>query len=200
MAPSNLHLLSVRGAALLVAALTLVVLGSACGDALPSQNPGGASEDGTAPVEARARDARFELVLRLPRLTWAAGEPIETEARLTYLGPADRIEISGSGSGLVLFGLESVEGPVRLLGAATADCVPRTIERNVPVVVPYRKSGGFSDDDPNAAWYRAFFADPLLRLSAGSWRLSATADGYLGRGCEGRRYHLLVVAELRVEG
>jgi hypothetical protein len=199
MAPSNLKLPAARGAGLLGVALGLVLLGAACGDARPS-HPSGAPEDGTAPVEARARDARFELVLRLPRLTWAAGEPIEAEASLTYLGPADRIEVSGSGSGLVLFGLEQVEGPVRFLGAATADCVPRTLDRGVPVVVPYRKSGGFSDDDPNAAWYRAFFADPLLRLPPGSWRLSATADGYLGNGCDGPRYHLLVLAELRVEG
>ena len=62
----------------------------------------------------------------------------------------------------------------RLPGVASALC-PKGV----------RKSGGFSADDPNADFYRSFFADPLVHLPAGDWTLTAVAslvDGYGGSG------------------
>ncbi|HWP62851.1 MAG TPA: hypothetical protein VNO86_05220 [Candidatus Binatia bacterium] len=188
------------------AALSLALLAAtaACGDTAPSANtsrdPGRSPSQGVTPagIEERAHDEAFELVLRLPRLDWAEGEPIEVEAQLTYTGPQPTVVVSGSGSGLVLFGLEQVGGPIRIGGAATSDCVPRTLERGIPLVVPYQKSGAFSNDDPKAAWYRAFFADPLLRLPAGRWRLTASADFFTGPPCGGDRHTLEVGVELVV--
>lgn len=184
--------------------LALLATTGACGDTAPSANPSrdpGRSPDqraAPAAVEERTHDDAFELVLRLPRLGWAEGESIEVVAQLTYTGPQPTVVVSGSGSGLVLFGLEQVGGPIRIGGAATMDCLPRTLERGVPLVVPYQKSGAFSNDDPKAAWYRAFFADPLLRPPAGRWRLTASADFFTGPPCGDDRHTLEVSVELVV--
>ena len=61
----------------------------------------------------------------------------------------------------------------------TADCAQHDYTRGVPVPVPFRKSGGFSEDDPNADFYRVYFADPVLRLPSGRWRIGASAGGFL---------------------
>ena len=42
------------------------------------------------------------------------------------------------------------------------------------------KSGGFSADDPDAAFYRAFFSEPLVRLPAGRWEIAAVASFVVG--------------------
>lgn len=184
----------------LVLATTLILglLPAACAEAEPSSPPNTGPHEAQPPVEERTQDEAFELVLRLPRLSWTEGEPIEAEATLTYRGPQPVIRVFGSGSGLVLFALAQVGGVIQIGPAATADCVPRVLERGVPLVVPYKKSGGFSATDPNAAWYRAFFADPLLRLPEGRWELSALAEGYTGAGCGDVSHRLSVSVELDV--
>jgi hypothetical protein len=44
---------------------------------------------------------------------------------------------------------------------------------------PYVKSVGWSNDDPDAALYRAFAADPKLHLPPGRWRVTAEVSGFL---------------------
>ncbi len=183
----------------LATTLALGLLLVACTEAEPSNPPSTGPHEAQPPVEARTHDEVFELVLRLPRLVWTEGEPIEAEATLTYRGPQPALRVFGSGSGLVLFALAQVDGVLQVGPAATADCVPRILERGVPLVVPYEKSGGFSATDPNAAWYRAFFADPLLRLPEGRWELSALAEGYTGAGCGDVSHRLAVSVELDVQ-
>jgi hypothetical protein len=50
---------------------------------------------------------------------------------------------------------------------------------------PIKKFGAFSDDQPDAAFYRAFLADPVVRLPAGDWAISAVASFVEGKGCSG---------------
>ncbi len=97
-----------------------------------------------------------------------------------WTGPKPQASIWGSGSGPVAFGLAQIDGDIVIAGARmTADCVSHEYARLVPVALPFRKSGGFSNDDPNAAFYKAFFADPVLRLPAGRWRVTASLSGFL---------------------
>jgi hypothetical protein len=51
------------------------------------------------------------------------------------------------------------------------------------------KSGGFAAEDPDAAFYRTFFADPLVRLPAGTWEITAVADFSEG-ACDGAHHTL----------
>lgn len=157
--------------AIAVAALLVV----ACGEPGPD---GSEPPTGTPIVREGVADG-FRLVLRVGSDVYDAGAPIDVGATLTWTGPADRATVWGSGSGVVSFVLQQLDGPLAVGGLMTADCGPHEFERLVPVPIPFTKSGGFSADDPNAGFYRAFLADPVLRLPAGTWRIGATASGFL---------------------
>jgi hypothetical protein len=173
------------------AALAIVVVVAACGQAPAPTGSRPApsapstplaldpSEPGGQPIVVEGRDAGFALTLRIGSDAVDAGAPIDVAAVLAWEGADQRASIWGSGGGPVSFGLEQVDGDIRIDAVMTADCAQHEYTRGVPVAIPFRKSGGFPDDDPNADFYRAFFADPVLRLPAGRWRVRATASGYL---------------------
>jgi hypothetical protein len=172
----------------LVAAAAIVVVLGACGaapsptgSALASATPLApeASEASGQPVVLEGRDAGFALSLRIGSDAVDAGAPIDVAATLTWEGANRQAAIWGSGGGPVSFGIEQIDGDIRMDAVMTADCAQHEYTRGVPVAIPFRKSGGFPDDDPNADFYRVFFADPVLRLPAGRWRVRATASGYL---------------------
>jgi hypothetical protein len=147
----------------------------------PSQPASSGSPDAEASgIERSAAAADLELVIRSPQQTWTAGDPIELTADLTYVGAAGSLDVAGSGSGLVGFSLEQVDGDLDVSGISTADCRPYVLTRDEPISSSYRKSGGVSPGDPGSAAIRAFLADPIFRLPAGSFIVRATFTGYLG--------------------
>ena len=155
----------------LVALATLIGAAGACSPA-PSEPTG-------EPVVLTGRDAGFVLTLRIGSNVVDAGAPIDAAAQLTWEGAAPKAAIWGSGGGPVAFGLKQLDGPIELGPAMTGDCARHEFARLVPVEIPYKKSGGWSADDPNAGFYRTFFADPVLRLPSGRWRLDANVSGFL---------------------
>ena len=137
------------------------------------------SEASGQPVLLEGRDAGFALSLRIGSDAVDAGAPLDVGATLTWEGAEPQASIWASGSGPVSFGIKQVDGDIVLDAVQTADCAQHDYTRGVPVAVPFRKSGGFSDDDPNADFYRVYFADPVLRLPTGRWRIAAGAGGFL---------------------
>lgn len=149
----------------------------------PAATPGGSRDPGQA-VHTEATAGPFTLVFELGDDTWRAGEPIAGRAWLTVAGGS--AELYGSGSGLLAFDFREVDGSRRMEAAWTDDCQPYRLEAGSPLSSGITKSGGFGGDDPNAAFYRAFFADPLVRLPAGRWEITATASFGVG-DCGGER-------------
>jgi hypothetical protein len=74
---------------------------------------------------------------------------------------------------------QQLDGPRLIGGGSDAACAVHEFKRGILQRSGYRKSGGYSETDPDAAFYRAFFADPLFRLPPGQWRISVVADGFL---------------------
>jgi hypothetical protein len=114
-----------------------------------------------------------------------AGQPIKVEAVLTHDRPEPLI-VSGSGSGIVFFSVTRIEdgltsGPPAMEG----DCARHELPPGEPMVVPFAKSGGFSDDDPDAGFLRVYLSDPELTLPAGTWRIDVSTSGNLGDECTG---------------
>ena len=138
---------------------------------------------GDAPASARAEGGGFILETSVPRRLWGPDEAIQVVTSLTYAGPAPRATIWASGSGVVAFDLVEVGGRRRMGGAATSDCASYPYERGVRTAVPFAKSGGWTGEDPDAAFYAAFFRDPQLHLPIGRWRITASASGFLAE-CE----------------
>jgi hypothetical protein len=150
------------------------------------------------PIQAEAADGEFRLVLKAASARSAFGAPIALVTELHYVGREPKVQLAGSGSGLVIVSMSQLDGPLEIGGAATADCQRYVIAPGLPMVRPYVKAGGWDGDDPNAAFYRAFFADPLLRLPRGTWRFFATGEFYIG-DCPGPLHKLNATLDLVVE-
>jgi len=153
---------------------------------------------GCLPVEDIAHEGDFTLRIAADRLAWSSAEEIKLAATLTYDGPLAETTLWGSGDGVVFFSVIEIGGTRRLEASWHSDCGPHPIGPAEPIHVPYRKSGGFSADDPNAAFYRAFFADPLFHLPPGRWEVLAQANFATGDGCGGNPINLVASLVLTV--
>ncbi len=67
-------------------------------------------------------------------------------------------------------------------------------EERQPIASGLNKSGGFSADDPDAAFFRAFLnGDPVVRLPPGDWTITANAHFVEEAGCTGK-VHLMTAS------
>jgi hypothetical protein len=169
------------------------LLGATCGSPTLS-----APQASSAPASASVRDDSFLLQVSVDHTTYHENEPITPAAVLTYLGPAGRATAYGSGGGLVSFSIQRLDGALAMSGAITADCAPHQMTRSMPIAIAYQKSGGFSDTDPNAAFWRSFFADKQLRLPVGTWQIKAALVAYLGDGCSPDSHELETAVSFEV--
>ena len=173
------------------AILIAIVAVSACGSTPPQ----------VADIlgRAEATDGPFRLEFVVPKSTWRADEQIVGQASLSFAGQGG-IDLGGSSGGLIGFGVSEVGGTRHMGVAADAACFSRRLEAGRPMVSGLMKSGGFSGDDPNAAFYRAFFADKGYHLPAGTWEIAAVASFVEGRDCRGASHTITARLRIRVEG
>ena len=151
------------------AALLLLVV------ALPRLGPGdGQPSPSQGPESATVRSGDFSITITSIRAQYAAGEVIEVEASLLYDGDQPEVTVGGSNT-LIGFGIEQVDGTLRMDPASDASCNLHTLAAGVDLVEPFSKSGGYSDTDPDADFWREYFSDPSLQLPTGAWRIKAIA-------------------------
>jgi hypothetical protein len=186
-----------RPVAAVIAGVALAL--AACGEQpLPSPSTSAtpsATSIATGPAAEVVRDA-FRLTIAVSSATYRVDEPIEVRTVLAYAGPAPSIEVGGSGSGLVGFSLQQLDGPIAVDAAGTSDCAPWTLKRG-DNLIPFQKSGGYSADDPQADFFARYLNDPQLRLPAGTWRITALAS--LARpGCDGGGVNLSAAVDVTV--
>lgn len=144
------------------------------------------------PVSGTAEQVEgpFRLTLTLPRTTWSSGEAITGEAALALVD-GDLAELGVAGNGPLEFMFQEVGGPREIGPAWDTVCASAQLAADSPITRPIRKSGGYSTDEPDADFYRSFFADPLVRLPAGDWDISAIAEFIDGRDCGTADHHSL---------
>jgi hypothetical protein len=170
--------------------LGICLLVLACGSPPPSSLPGG-------PAHAEVRDGRFVLAFDLPKDTYSTDEPIEGVATLSVDAGA-AVPYGASGLGAIGFGFAEVNGP-RAMGAAfTADCRPGMLIPGTPVTSPITKSGGYTEDDPLAPFYRSFFADKVVHLPPGDWKIIAFASFVEQRDCGGDAHDMTATVNVHV--
>jgi hypothetical protein len=170
---------------LVLPALVLVLV-AACSQS-PTPTPlGSAFEPGpTAPELAAGTVSGRGMTLSAAaeQAVVAAGQPIEVEVTLTNDGD-EPIVLSGSGSGVIFYSVTRLEDGLTLGDSLrTGDCATQVLRE--PIIVPFSKSGGWSEEDPNADFLRAYFADPQLRLPSGTWRIDVAVLANIGEGCTG---------------
>lgn len=159
------------GAVTFAVALTVALM-AACGSS-PTPRLG---------VDGSAQDAEFSLSLHADKATYRTTDPIVVSADLAFLGLAPDIAVFGD-TGLVAFAVKQLDGNLEMGPASDLMCAQQKIGRLTPLHVPFQKSGGFSGEDPDAPFWRAYFADPVLHLPAGTWQISAVANMSEGAGC-----------------
>jgi hypothetical protein len=142
------------------------------------------------PVSGTAEhvEGRFRLTFTLPRTTWSSGEAISGEAALALV-IGDLAELGVAGNGPLEFMFQEVGGRHVVGPAWDTVCASARLAADSPITQPIRKSGGYSNDQPDADFYRSFFADPLVRLPAGDWDISAIAEFIDGRDCGAADHH-----------
>lgn len=149
------------------------------------------------PIGAADVDGPFRLELVLPRTTWSTTDEIEAQATLRYLLPMG-VELGGAGSGLLGFSAIEVGGTRRMDAGWQADCARWNLAADAPITSGLTKGGGWSADDPNAAFYEAFFADPEYHLPPGRWLITAHAVFAEGPDCRGAQHDLRASREITV--
>lgn len=157
----------------------------------------GAHDSSTGPVAARADDGMFRLELVTPHGTYGPNDAIEPVATVTYLGPDVTRRIDEI-PGRVIFRIEEIGGDRMMNSAVGPACHKGIVTRDVPTVIPFRKSGTF-----DTGFDRAWFDDPVLHLPPGTWRIEASLVVSLGDEnsiCDGEPHDLVVTNDITVSG
>jgi hypothetical protein len=144
----------------------------------------------------------FSLSMTLDHDRYRAGQPIRVTTTLSYGGPEAKAMLwTNSSPGLVGFDVVQQDGPLSMPGGGTSDCVAVSMAKGQAHAVAFSKIGGWSNDDPYAAFYDSYYHDPQLRLSAGTWRISAKSGFSIGGSdCGvGETANLRATAEIVVE-
>lgn len=165
----------------LITLLALTVV--ACGVLGPT--PSATTAPAISPQAGQATDAYgpFRLTFVLPRTTWGSNEAIEGEAQLA-LTVGTEVQVFGS-SGLLAFEFREVGGDRHMEPVWNLNCARYSLAADRPMVSKITKSGAWSDDEPDSDFYRGFYMDPVVRLPAGEWDITAIAMFAVEPGCGG---------------
>ncbi|MDL2335746.1 MAG: hypothetical protein QFC55_06930, partial [Chloroflexota bacterium] len=139
----------------------------------------------------------FALTLTAGSDTYTAGSPMDVFATRGYLGP-EKTTVSGYG---MWFGFKQLDGTLELWPAATRgglSCATQELQQGDSDTSGYSKSGSWSNDDPNAAFYNEYIRDPLLHLPVGTYRLFAVLL-FTNGGCGGEQVKVDASIVIRVE-
>jgi hypothetical protein len=141
------------------------------------------------------RSGDFELTIRAAKGKYEAGEVIDIEATLAYLGRdpvviyhAQGASVPGRGGvdgpdtggrgGPIGFGIvEPVVGDFILSPIWETSCEATTLKPGEELAVPFEKNGAWSGNHPE---YGAYLKDPVLRLPNGTWHVFADAEFSIG--------------------
>lgn len=168
----------------------------------PSPSPRPSFEIPASPfpnsIEAVDATGDFRLTFVLERTIVRAGEPIEGLVTFGFAGPGVAA-ISGSGGGPFGFALVEVSGARAIHPGYSDDCMTSSLPAGEPLTHPVRMiSGGWDGDDPNAPFYASLFDDPVLRLPAGIWDITAYAIFIPAAGCAADEVTLTALLRIAV--
>jgi len=132
------------------------------------------SDEKPSSIVAIMKDDTFELKMYNEKLTYTNDEVINCYATLEYIGEEDSITVYSSDP-LVGFALKDdkyFDG-----GYSSNDELLTTIIKKGEILrFNYLKTGGWTNDDPNADFYEKFYSEKELVLPAGKYEISSTIE------------------------
>jgi hypothetical protein len=120
------------------------------------------------------KDDQFEMKLNIKKTKFKVGEPIVYSASLTYIGNSKSILIWG-GHTYILFYVSDGK-KIEMTGANTLELTATKLMQGETHEYPFVKSGGYSPNEPDAAFWKKFYAEKNLLLPAGTYLISARCD------------------------
>lgn len=152
----------------------------------------GIAQPSDGPLSVSTTEGPFRLTISSPHGLYRADEPVKVKASLSYEGAETSVRIAHGYETPLGFGIVEPLNGTHLSAGWLLSCESSTLTRGAPIEATFWKSGGdFSDEDPNASALKAFFADPVLRLPAGTWHIYAAADFEMDHcGLDAQRYQM----------
>ena len=108
-------------------------------------------------------DGRYQLAFDIQDETPRTGDPIVGTATLAT-ADGKGVDLAGSGSGLINFEYKALDGSHDVVPVLSADCKAYRLDDGKTMSTPLKKSGGYTETQPDAGFYRSFFADPVVHL------------------------------------
>ncbi|MBR0600283.1 hypothetical protein [Sinanaerobacter chloroacetimidivorans] len=118
-----------------------------------------------------ASDENFLVKTYIEKLQFKEAEEISLYSTIEYIGEKDSIDIW---SGEPYFHHIIYKNGEVFSGDFTLNILKKTeLKKGEIYTIPFSKSGGFSEDDPDADFWREFYSEKTLRLPNGEYTFSA---------------------------
>lgn len=116
-------------------------------------------------------DENFIVKTYIEKLQFKQVEEISLYSTIEYIGDKDSIDIW---SGEPYFHHMIYKNGEVISGGLTLDILQKTeLKKGEIYTIPFSKSGGFSEDDPDADFWRDFYSEETLKLPKGEYTFSA---------------------------
>lgn len=121
-----------------------------------------------------ASDENFLVKTYIKSLQFKEDEEIDLYSTIEYIGEKDSIDIW---SGEPYFHHMIYKDGEVLSGGLTLNILKKTeLKKGEIYTIPFSKSGGFDEDDPEAAFWKDFYSEKALKLPKGEYTFSAATS------------------------
>ena len=142
---------------------------------------------------AESFDDNFRIILYSEKDIYSDTEEINIWGSLEYIGPEDSIDIH-SGEPYIGFDVES-EGVPFIQNIIFTILKTTTLEKGVVHEFPLRKSGGFSENDEDADFWREFYTEERMLFPKGEYQLTFSTGFYIDTRSD---YHISIQYQFEV--
>ncbi len=125
---------------------------------------------------AETSDENFKIILYSEKDSYSDKEEVDIWATIEYIGSKDTIDIY-SGEPYAGFNVKS-EGVEFISFMRLTLLKTTTLKKGVAYEFPLQKSGGFSEDDEDADFWRDFYSEEEMLFPIGEYQLTFLTDFY----------------------
>jgi len=143
------------------------------------------------------QDENFVVKTYIDKLTFDENEEIIMYSTLEYIGEKENITL-WSGEPYFHHEILNEEGEYFNQGITLTILKTTVLEKGETYIIPFSKSGSYTEDDPRADFWKEYFSEKELRLPSGDYTFKAYTEFSLDED-QTERVNLSIEFEVRVE-